>query len=154
MTENVDGTGSDTLYLSRAPISGVTSVSIDDTELASDAYAWYKAGYLRRKTSETQYISPYLVSEVWPEGVQNVEVVYTPEAYANLLDAAAAQIVSKMAIFAANGGALKSGGFTVGDYSEKGGVYFGNAGLDGDIQAILEAKLPKRERWSFGFSEA
>jgi hypothetical protein len=66
---------------------------------------------------------------------------------ADLLDAVAASIVAKMAVFAANGGALKAGGFTVGDYSEKGGTFFGDRGLDGDIRSILETMLPKKRRF-------
>lgn len=147
ITEEVDGTGSGTIYLSTSPISGVTSVSIDGDLLSAATYGWHKAGYIRRKTTSIQHLSPYMVREAWPEGVGNIEVVYTPVAHADLLDAVAASIVAKMAVFAANGGALKAGGFTVGDYSEKGGTFFGDRGLDGDVRSILETMLPKKRRF-------
>lgn len=146
VTEVLDGRGTDTLYLKLHPISGVTSVEIDGVGIAATGYAWYRQGYLRRKTTYLQYASPYLTAETWPEGVANIEVVYTPVGYEDLLAAVATSIVAKVGIFADNGGAVKPSGFTIGDYSERGGAYFGDAGLDGDIRAILATLLPRRSR--------
>lgn len=67
-TEKYDGTGTDTLYLDKVPITSVTSVKLKEPLWESSPYS------LATIYVYTDRIS--LSSGVFPEGTQNVEVVY------------------------------------------------------------------------------
>ena len=73
--ERIDGTGTDTLRVSRPPIGSVTSVTLDGEALDNtDGSEWTVGkGVLFRGNGQSDTLS----AEVWPRGRRNVRVQYS-----------------------------------------------------------------------------
>lgn len=76
ITETLDGDGSPVLYLSRPPVVSIASITVEGTALDNtNADAWkFKSlsGEVRRGTGRV----PMWSGDRWPEGLDNITVVY------------------------------------------------------------------------------
>ena len=119
-TELLDGKDRDVVFLSKKPVTAVTSVKVSGVALDTNAYKLYgEAGYIRMLSSLPYVVQSNLPPMVFPAGVQNIEVQYTYEKTVSpRVEATATQMVAHIAR-AAKAGLVGTGGvsYSVGQVS-------------------------------------
>lgn len=152
-TESLDGDGiSDTMILKHTPVISVTSVSIDGVALQSSDYKVYESGYIRLVSTTGSALDKATgsVGSVFPEGQQNVVIVYNAgvtsvPAYVKL---AAILCISEIAVFSERAGANAS--LAVSRASQRAGdgaAYQTAAALAGKMRTIVRNTIG--QKWRF-----
>ena len=153
-TEAHDGDGiSDTVILNHSPIASVTSISVDGVALQSADYKVYTSGYIRLVSTAGSALDRATgsVGASFPEGQQNIEVVYvandsTPPAFVKL---AAILCITELAIFSERAGADSS--LAVSRASQRAGEsaapYRSAASMAGKLRTIIRNTIGNK--WRF-----
>lgn len=77
-SEDLDGDGTDVIYVSNTPLISVTSLSVDDVNLTSSEYKVYSAGYIRLVSALPTAIGGAIDGRfsAFPVGTKNVSITY------------------------------------------------------------------------------
>jgi len=155
-TETLDGDGvNDTIILRHAPISSVTSLTIDSVDLSSTEYKVYEAGYIRLVSVAGSSLDRATGSSgtAFPEGQQNITVVYvanqsTVPAFVKL---AAILCIEEIALYYERAGASTS--LAVSRATQRAGESAGNffgfpTGLAAKLRYIIRDTIGQKWRFS------